>query len=83
MREGLKTFSDWPTFPQLYTNGELVGGLDIVSFTSTSGVKRSSDQTLTYACRFVKKWRQIQSSSSHLPRRQVRDVNVQLRVYDR
>lgn len=31
VREGLKVFSDWPTFPQLYTNGELVGGLDIVS----------------------------------------------------
>merc|ERR1711939_405856 len=30
VREGLKVFSDWPTFPQLYTNGELVGGLDIV-----------------------------------------------------
>jgi len=30
VREGLKTFSDWPTFPQLYTDGELIGGLDIV-----------------------------------------------------
>ncbi|ETI22582.1 Grx4 family monothiol glutaredoxin [Cladophialophora carrionii CBS 160.54] len=30
VRQGLKAFSDWPTFPQLYTNGELVGGLDIV-----------------------------------------------------
>ncbi|EXJ90337.1 hypothetical protein A1O1_03436 [Capronia coronata CBS 617.96] len=30
VREGLKAFSDWPTFPQLYTNGELVGGLDII-----------------------------------------------------
>ncbi|RMZ78901.1 hypothetical protein DV738_g3587, partial [Chaetothyriales sp. CBS 135597] len=30
VRQGLKQFSDWPTFPQLYTNGELVGGLDIV-----------------------------------------------------
>jgi len=30
VRQGLKTFSDWPTFPQLYTNGELIGGLDIV-----------------------------------------------------
>ncbi|KIW32735.1 Grx4 family monothiol glutaredoxin [Cladophialophora immunda] len=30
VREGLKVFSDWPTFPQLYTDGELVGGLDIV-----------------------------------------------------
>ena len=27
--EGLKTFSNWPTYPQVYTNGELIGGLDI------------------------------------------------------
>lgn len=26
----LKTYSNWPTYPQLYANGELVGGLDIV-----------------------------------------------------
>jgi len=31
VRQGLKTFSDWPTFPQVYVGGELVGGLDIVS----------------------------------------------------
>jgi Grx4 family monothiol glutaredoxin len=30
VRQGLKKFSDWPTFPQLYINGELVGGLDII-----------------------------------------------------
>ncbi|MCJ1266709.1 monothiol glutaredoxin grx4 [Lobaria immixta] len=30
VRQGLKIFSTWPTFPQLYKNGELVGGLDIV-----------------------------------------------------
>ncbi|XP_011871656.1 PREDICTED: glutaredoxin 3 [Vollenhovia emeryi] len=30
VREGLKKFSDWPTYPQLYINGELIGGLDIV-----------------------------------------------------
>jgi len=30
VRQGLKEFSDWPTFPQLYVDGELVGGLDIV-----------------------------------------------------
>lgn len=30
VRQGLKTFSDWPTYPQLYVNGDLVGGLDIV-----------------------------------------------------
>ena len=30
VRQGLKTFSNWPTFPQLYVNGEFIGGLDIV-----------------------------------------------------
>jgi monothiol glutaredoxin len=30
IREGLKAYSNWPTFPQLYVNGELVGGCDIV-----------------------------------------------------
>ncbi|RNF03577.1 glutaredoxin-like protein [Trypanosoma rangeli] len=27
--EGLKTYSDWPTYPQLYIDGELVGGYDV------------------------------------------------------
>ncbi|KAJ2797400.1 glutaredoxin [Coemansia helicoidea] len=31
VRQGLKEFSDWPTYPQLYVSGELVGGLDIVN----------------------------------------------------
>lgn len=30
VREGVKVFSNWPTIPQLYINGELVGGCDIV-----------------------------------------------------
>ena len=30
IREGLKTYSNWPTFPQLYVKGELIGGSDIV-----------------------------------------------------
>jgi len=30
VREGLKAYSNWPTFPQLYVKGELVGGCDIV-----------------------------------------------------
>ena len=30
IREGLKQYSNWPTFPQLYVNGELIGGCDIV-----------------------------------------------------
>ena len=31
LREGIKTFSQWPTIPQLYVKGEFVGGCDIVS----------------------------------------------------
>ena len=31
VRQGLKEFSEWPTFPQVYVGGEFVGGLDIVS----------------------------------------------------
>ena len=30
IRQGIKTYSDWPTIPQLYVNGEFVGGCDIV-----------------------------------------------------
>ena len=30
IREGLKVYSNWPTFPQLYIKGELIGGSDIV-----------------------------------------------------
>ena len=30
VREGLKAYSNWPTFPQLYVKGELIGGCDIV-----------------------------------------------------
>ena len=29
LREALKRYSNWPTYPQLYINGELVGGCDI------------------------------------------------------
>ena len=30
LRQGIKTFSNWPTIPQLYVKGEFVGGADIV-----------------------------------------------------
>ena len=30
VREGIKTYSDWPTIPQLYVKGEFIGGCDIV-----------------------------------------------------
>ncbi|XP_063989545.1 glutaredoxin 3 isoform X1 [Diachasmimorpha longicaudata] len=37
VREGLKKFSNWPTYPQLYVNGELLGGLDIVREMNEAG----------------------------------------------
>ena len=37
LREGLKAYSNWPTFPQLYVGGKLVGGCDIVSSLNESG----------------------------------------------
>src|SRR5690606_34527153 len=30
VREGIKTYSNWPTIPQLYVKGEFLGGCDIV-----------------------------------------------------
>ena len=30
IREGIKSFSEWPTIPQLYVKGEFVGGCDII-----------------------------------------------------
>ena len=37
VREGIKTFSDWPTIPQLYVKKEFVGGCDIVKEMYESG----------------------------------------------
>lgn len=37
IREGLKAYSNWPTFPQLYVKGELIGGSDIVVEMYNSG----------------------------------------------
>jgi monothiol glutaredoxin len=37
LRDGIKSFSDWPTIPQLYVKGEFVGGCDIVREMFQSG----------------------------------------------
>jgi monothiol glutaredoxin len=37
IRNGIKTFSDWPTIPQLYVKGEFVGGCDIITEMTMSG----------------------------------------------
>jgi len=37
IREAIKEYSDWPTIPQLYVNGEFVGGCDVVTELHNSG----------------------------------------------
>ena len=37
VREGLKKYSKWPTYPQLYVDGKLVGGVDIVQEMDENG----------------------------------------------
>lgn len=45
LREGLKIFSDWPTYPQLYVGAELVGGCDIIAEMCGNGELRDLIQT--------------------------------------
>lgn len=40
VRAGMKVFSDWPTFPQVYANGTFVGGLDVVTELREAGELR-------------------------------------------
>ena len=37
VREGIKAYTNWPTIPQLYVNGEFVGGCDIIMEMFQSG----------------------------------------------
>ncbi|MCX8515295.1 MAG: monothiol glutaredoxin, Grx4 family [Pseudomonadota bacterium] len=37
IRQGIKEFSNWPTIPQLYVNGEFIGGSDIMAEMYESG----------------------------------------------
>ncbi|KAL5611562.1 hypothetical protein BROUX41_000853 [Berkeleyomyces rouxiae] len=53
VRQGLKEYADWPTYPQLWIDGELVGGLDIIKeeiendpeFLTSYSVKQSEEAT--------------------------------------
>ncbi len=40
IRQGIKEFSNWPTIPQVYVNGELIGGSDILIEMYNSGELR-------------------------------------------
>ncbi|OXB51738.1 UNVERIFIED_CONTAM: hypothetical protein H355_016507 [Colinus virginianus] len=42
LREAMKVFSEWPTYPQIYSEGEFVGGVDILKDLADSGQLRSS-----------------------------------------
>ena len=41
VRQGMKEYSNWPTFPQLYVDGKFVGGCDIVTEMHQSGELKS------------------------------------------
>ena len=52
VRQGLKQMFDWPTFPQLYVRGELLGGCDIITELANSGdlqetIQEMKDRMLT------------------------------------
>lgn len=49
VRQGLKEYSQWPTYPQLYVNGELVGGCDIVLEIAETGELKSSIDDMLHA----------------------------------
>ena len=50
VRSGIKTYSDWPTIPQLYVNGEFIGGCDIITEMTLSGELDAllEEQNITY-----------------------------------
>ena len=45
IRQGIKQYANWPTIPQLYVNGEFVGGSDIVSDMQQRGELKKLLQT--------------------------------------
>lgn len=45
IRQGIKIFSNWPTIPQLYVNGEFIGGCDIITEMFENGELQQIVQT--------------------------------------
>ena len=45
IRQGVKQYSEWPTYPQLYADAELVGGCDIILEMAGKGELRSVVQS--------------------------------------
>lgn len=70
VRQGLKEFAEWPTFPQLWADGELVGGLDIVGLLDNQ-VKFDCPPLTQFRSRRSSRTIQISSHSTpYKPRRQ-------------
>jgi monothiol glutaredoxin len=46
VREGIKQYSNWPTIPQLYINGEFIGGSDIIKEMFENGELKTKLDTL-------------------------------------
>ena len=42
MRQGLKEYSNWPTYPQLYVKGDFLGGCDILTELQEAGELKST-----------------------------------------
>lgn len=77
VRDGIKVFSNWPTIPQLYVNGEFIGGCDIVREMAQTGeleqllgVKREPKKapTVKVTPAAAKAFRDAAESPSDLPR---------------
>jgi monothiol glutaredoxin len=49
VRQGIKAYSNWPTIPQLYVNGEFVGGSDILGEMHESGELKKVLETVSTA----------------------------------
>lgn len=51
VRQGLKEYSDWPTYPQLYAGGEMLGGCDIVlEMAKTGELKGAVGDAVSEVC---------------------------------
>lgn len=46
IRAGIKAFADWPTFPQLFVEGELLGGCDIITEMQSRGELKGAIEVL-------------------------------------
>ena len=63
VRAGIKNYSEWPTIPQLYVNGEFIGGCDIITEMTLSGELDTllEEQKIVYDKDAAKKIREANS----------------------